>query len=344
MKRAPAVESANGSEHLLEIENLEVLFPSRRGVVRAVRGVSLTVDPGQTVGLVGESGSGKSVMALSVLGIVPAPGRIIGGDIRWKGRSLLEKENRPYASEVIGKSITIVFQDPMTSLNPLLTIGTQITEVLRRHVGMRRKEANERGTELLKLVGIALPERRMKQYPHEFSGGMRQRVMIAMALATDPDLLIADEPTTALDVTIQAQILELLEDIQERLGLAVLLITHDMGVVSSMCHQIAVMYAGRIVETGLTEEVFALPGHPYTFGLMESTPRLDMVTRRLRTIEGNPIDVVAPPGCSFHPRCPLQIDPCSHEVPPLLEARSGRGVACWRSFDDALKNAGTVNG
>jgi peptide/nickel transport system ATP-binding protein len=338
----PATTSAEpASRHLLEIDNLEVRFFTRRGVVQAVRQVSLTIDRGQTLGLVGESGSGKSVMSQSVLGLVQVPGRITGGDIRWKGHSLLGKKNRGYAHKVRGKDISIVFQDPMTSLNPLLTIETQITEVLKRHLHMNKKQAETRAVELLNLVGISFPQQRIKQYPHEFSGGMRQRVMIAMALASDPDLLVADEPTTALDVTIQAQILELLADIQQRLGLAVLLITHDLGVVAGLCHRMAVMYAGKIIETGPADEVFARSGHPYTYGLLQSTPRLDVVKERLLTIEGYPVDLLRPPGgCPYHPRCPLAIDRCLEEMPPLARQTTGREVACWRAFDEAIATAG----
>ena len=331
------VEASQNGSNLLEIDALEVKFFTRRGVVQAVRQVSLTIEPGQTVGLVGESGSGKSVMSQAVLGLVQVPGRITSGDIRWKGRSLLGKENRRYANKVRGKDISIVFQDPMTSLNPLLTIGTQITEVLRRHLDMSKKQADERAKELLDLVGISFPNQRMKQYPHEFSGGMRQRAMIAMALSSDPDLLIADEPTTALDVTIQAQILELIADIQERLGLTVLLITHDLGVIAEMCHRMAVMYAGKIIETGPVQEVFRQPGHPYTAGLLQSTPRLDVVKSRLTIIEGNPVDLLRPPtGCPYHPRCPLQLDQCLEEMPPTEQPFSGREVACWRGFDATI--------
>jgi peptide/nickel transport system ATP-binding protein len=329
-----AIEEPTNAAPLLEIDDLEVQFFTRRGVVQAVRGVSLTIERGQTVGLVGESGSGKSVMSQSVLGLVQVPGRITNGDIRWKGRSLLGKANRRYADTVRGKDISIVFQDPMTSLNPLLTIGTQMTEVLTRHLKLSKSQAEARATELLDLVGISFPKQRMKQYPHEFSGGMRQRVMIATALASDPDLLVADEPTTALDVTIQAQILELIADIQQRLGLAVLLITHDLGVVAGLCHRMAVMYAGKIVEGGPAAEVFKRAGHPYTSGLLQSTPRLDVVKPRLRTIEGNPVDLLHPPGgCPYHPRCPLEIDRCTQEMPPLEVHSSRREVACWRAFD-----------
>jgi peptide/nickel transport system ATP-binding protein len=337
-------ERATGAEgHLLEIEGLEVKFFTRRGTVQAVRGVSLSIDRGETVGLVGESGSGKSVMSQTLLGLVQIPGRITDGDIRWKGRSILGRENRRYADKVRGKEISIVFQDPMTSLNPLLTVETQICEVLKRHLKMSKKQAHERATELLNLVGISFPSQRLKQHPHEFSGGMRQRVMIAMALASDPDLLVADEPTTALDVTIQAQILELIADIQQRLGLAVLLITHDLGVVAGLCHKMAVMYAGKIVETGPADEVFALPGHPYTWGLLQSTPRLDVVKERLRTIEGNPVDLLRPPrGCPYHPRCPLEIQQCVEEMPPLEHHMSRREVACWRAFDKTLTGVQTT--
>jgi peptide/nickel transport system ATP-binding protein len=323
---------------LLEIDRLEVTFFTRRGLVQAVRGASINVHRGETLGLVGESGSGKSVMSQTILGLVHEPGRITGGDVRWKGRSLLGPAQRAYADAVRGKEIAIVFQDPMTSLNPLLTVGTQITEVLRRHLNMRKKAALERAMELLDLVGISFPQQRIKQYPHEFSGGMRQRVMIAMALAGDPELLIADEPTTALDVTIQAQILELIADIQARLGLSVLLITHDLGVVAGLCHRMAVMYAGKIVEAGPAEDVFSEAGHPYTVGLLSSTPRVDVVRPRLVTIEGNPVDLSKPPpACPYHPRCPLATDRCSREMPPLEEHRAGREVACWYAFDHRLR-------
>jgi peptide/nickel transport system ATP-binding protein len=338
------VQDPHTTGHLLEIDNLEVRFFTRRGVVQAVRQVSLTIDKGETLGLVGESGSGKSVMSQSLLGLVQIPGRITGGDIRWKGRSILGRENRRYADKVRGKEISIVFQDPMTSLNPLLTVGTQIVEVLKRHLGMSKKQAEERAAELLDLVGISFPRQRMKQHPHEFSGGMRQRVMIAMALASDPDLLVADEPTTALDVTIQAQILELLADIQQRLGLAVLLITHDLGVVAGLCHRMAVMYGGKIIETGPANEVFDHSGHPYTYGLLQSTPRLDIVKERLRTIEGNPVDLLNPPrGCPYHPRCPLEVEQCK-EMPPLELHMSRREVACWRAFDKAISGAEATTG
>ncbi|MBW3663885.1 MAG: ABC transporter ATP-binding protein [Actinobacteria bacterium] len=319
---------------LLEVEGLEVSFFTRRGVVQGVRGASFTLARGETLALVGESGSGKSVTSKAILGLVDLPGRITGGDIRWKGHSLLGKKGAAYGRKVRGKEISIVFQDPMTSLNPLLTVGTQISEPLRFHRGMSKKAAWERGVELLDLVGISFPRQRMKQHPHEFSGGMNQRVIIAMALASEPEFLIADEPTTALDVTIQAQILELLAELQRELDLAVLLITHDLGVVAGLCQRVAVMYAGRIVETGPIDEIFDDPGHPYTRGLLRSTPRLDNVLPRLESIPGSPPDLRAPPsGCAFHPRCPLAIDLCVDEDPLLEFHAADRKVACHRAFE-----------
>jgi peptide/nickel transport system ATP-binding protein len=326
------------AEHLLEVEDLHVEFLTQRGTVQAVRGVSYHIDRGETLGLVGESGSGKSVASQAVLGLIELPGRISRGDIRWKGRSLLGRENRKYAESIRGKELAVVFQDPMTSLNPLFTVGMQLAEVARHHLRLSRRQANERAVELLDLVGISFPRQRAKQYPHELSGGMRQRVMIAMTLACEPELLIADEPTTALDVTIQAQVLELIADLQSRLGLAVLLITHDLGVVAGLCHRLQVMYAGRLVERGDTADVFARPGHPYTVGLLRSTPRLDVVTPRLLAIDGTPPDLRRPPpGCPFHPRCPLAVERCRDEVPPMVafEGNEDREAACFKAFEDA---------
>jgi oligopeptide/dipeptide ABC transporter ATP-binding protein len=328
-------KEAKPYDHLLEVEDLSVSFFTRRGTVNAVRGVSFHVDKGETLGLVGESGSGKSVTSQSVLGMTELPGRITGGDIRWKGTSLIAgKKGAKYAESVRGKEIAVVFQDPMTSLNPLFTVGMQITEVLRYHLHMSKRDAMERAVDLLDLVGISFPRQRVKQYPHEFSGGMRQRVMIAIALACEPELLIADEPTTALDVTIQAQILELLSDLQSRLGLAVILITHDLGVVAGLCHRVQVMYGGRLVEDGPAKELFHEPSHPYTAGLLRSTPRLDVVMPRLTAIEGAPPDMLRPPqGCAFHPRCPLAIEKCREVAPPLDPVRIGRKAACYRPFE-----------
>jgi peptide/nickel transport system ATP-binding protein len=329
----PAPEGVLATGPLLEVEDLRVDFFTRRGVVQAVREVSFSLERGETLGVVGESGSGKSVMAQTLLGLVELPGKITGGDVRWKGQSLVHKADSTL-SRVRGKEIAMVFQDPMTSLNPLFTVGTQIAEVVRRHLGVGKRAAFERAVELLDLVGIANPQARVKQYPHEMSGGMRQRVLIAMALACDPELLVADEPTTALDVTIQAQILELVADIQERLGLAVLLITHDLGVVAGLCDRVAVMYSGKLVEIGGADELFETPAHPYTAGLLNSTPRLDLVMPRLVSIEGSPPDLVNPPsGCPFAARCPLAITQCLETMPPMQSYDGGRRAACWRPFE-----------
>jgi len=315
---------------LLQIDNLRVHFTTRSGVVRAVRGVTLHINRGETLGLVGESGSGKSVTFQSVLGLITAPGKIVGGDIRWKGRSLLGRQNAATLRRVRGKEISMIYQDPMTSLNPVFTVGTQIKEVLRHHLGMNRRQARQRAVELLTLVNISAPEKRLHQYPYEFSGGMRQRVMIAMALACEPELLIADEPTTALDVTIQAQILELLADLQHRLNLSVVLITHDLGVVAQLCHRVAVMYGGEIQEVGPAEEIFERPIHPYTQGLLRATPRLDQVVERMVAIDGTPPDLISPlPGCAFASRCQHATDGCSHRRTGLSDYEENRQVSCW---------------
>ena len=327
--------SRNGhaAEALLEVEDLEVCFFTRRGVVQAVRGTSFDIARGETVGLVGESGSGKSVTSLAILGLIELPGKITGGDVRWKGQSLVDSAGLKRIRQIRGKELAVVFQDPMTSLNPLFTIRSQIGEVLRHHLGMSRKRAEERVVELLDLVGIPTPRERAKAYPHELSGGQRQRVMIAMALACEPELLIADEPTTALDVTIQAQVLELIGDIQKQLGLAVLLVTHDLGVVAGICNRVVVMYGGKIMERGSAVDVFERPGHPYTAGLLRSTPRLDLVQHRLTGIDGSPPNMIEPPpGCPFTPRCPIAFDRCA-EPPRFFPSRNGREVACWRAYD-----------
>ena len=314
---------------LLEIEELEVHFTTRSGIVEGARGVTFHVDQGETLGLVGESGSGKSVTAQAVMGLITVPGDIVAGDIRWKGQSLLAPGGRRTLLKVRGKEISMIFQDPMTSLNPVFSIGTQICEVLQHHLKMTKQQARTRAIELLDLVDIPAPERRLKQYPHEFSGGMRQRVMIAMALACEPELLIADEPTTALDVTIQAQILELLADLQERLNLSVIMITHDLGVIAQLCHRVAVMYAGKIVEVGEAEETFERPGHPYTQGLLNATPRPDVVTERMVAIEGIPPNLISPqPGCAFVPRCLYAREGCAKQ-PPSTPFGDRSRVACW---------------
>jgi oligopeptide/dipeptide ABC transporter ATP-binding protein len=318
---------------ILEVDHLCVQFFTRRGRVQAVRDVSFTIARGETLGLVGESGSGKSVTAQGLLGLVELPGRITSGDVRWKGDSLVHDAERTLR-RVRGREIAMVFQDPMTSLNPLFTVGAQIAEVLRRHMHMGKRQARERAVELLDLVGIANAPQRAQQHPHEMSGGMRQRVLIAMALACEPQLLIADEPTTALDVTIQAQILELIAELQERLGLAVLLITHDLGVVAGLCDRVAVMYAGKLVEMGPAADLFARPRHPYTAGLLRSTPRLDIVLERLVSIDGAPPDLIRPPrGCPFRARCERATEECVTEMPPLESKEEGRHVACWHALD-----------
>jgi peptide/nickel transport system ATP-binding protein len=325
---------------LLEVDHLRVEFFTRRGQVQAVRDVSFHIEPGETLGIVGESGSGKSVTAQALLGLIELPGKITGGDVRWRGESLVGEGSDKVLDRVRGNEIAMVFQDPMTSLNPTFTIGFQIAEVLRRHKGMNRADAKRRVIELLDLVGIANPTQRVKQHPHEMSGGMRQRVLIAMALACEPQLLVADEPTTALDVTIQAQILELIAELQQELGLAVILITHDLGVVAGVCDRVCVMYAGRIVEQATAVELYGTPGHPYSAGLLRATPRLDEVLPRLVSIEGAPPDLLNPPtGCGFAARCPLATEQCVSESPALtVHQHEGRDrhVACWRAFDDVL--------
>jgi oligopeptide/dipeptide ABC transporter ATP-binding protein len=325
------------AEPILEVENLKVEFFTRRGTVQAVRDVSFSVRPGETLGLVGESGSGKSVTAQALLGLTELPGKITGGDVRWKGETLVGKGADKTIERIRGREIAMVFQDPMTSLNPVYTVGMQMVEVIRRHLGFDKKAARARAVELLELVGIANPAARVDQYPFEMSGGMRQRVLIAMALACEPELLIADEPTTALDVTIQAQILELIAELQERLGLAVILITHDLGVVAGLCDRVAVMYAGKLVEMASADELYARPGHPYAQGLLRSTPRLDEVLERLVAIDGAPPDLRNPPtGCSFAARCSLVTDQCRTQQPPLETKEVGRDVACWRAFEQSV--------
>ena len=319
---------------LLDVQSLQTHFSTSGGVVRAVDGVSWDVQEGETVALVGESGCGKSVSALSVMRLVAAPaGRIVGGRILFKGRDLLtlsEEEMR----RLRGREIAMIFQEPMTSLNPVLTIGRQLTEGLEIHLGMEPKAARTRAAELLSMVGISDPERRLPQYPHQFSGGMRQRMMIAMALACNPSLILADEPTTALDVTIQAQILELLKDLSRRLGVAMLIITHNLGVVARYADRVNVMYAGRIIERSTARELYANPRHPYTLGLLKSVPRLDVPRRqRLDPIEGQPPDLTRlPPGCAFGPRCAFRVERCAAEIPSLRPIDAvGHVTACWEA-------------
>jgi oligopeptide/dipeptide ABC transporter ATP-binding protein len=318
---------------LLDVRDLQTQFATSGGIVRAVDGVSWDVQAGETVALVGESGCGKSVSALSVMRLVAAPaGRIVGGEIVFKGRDLLllsEDEMR----RIRGREITMIFQEPMTSLNPVLTIGRQLTEGLEIHLGLAHDAAVRRAAELLGTVGIPDAARRLSQYPHQFSGGMRQRMMIAMALACNPALVLADEPTTALDVTIQAQILELMRDLSRRLGVAMLIITHNLGVVARYADRVNVMYAGRIIERATARELYANPRHPYTLGLLRSVPRLDEPRRaRLQPIEGQPPDLTRlPPGCAFAPRCAYRVERCV-ETPPLTPIGDpGHVTACWEA-------------
>jgi len=316
---------------LLEIEGLKTQFFTSAGTVRAVDGVDYNVEEGETVAVVGESGCGKSVTALSIMRLVAdPPGKIVEGQIRFKGTDLLslsEEEMR----QIRGRDIGMVFQEPMTSLNPVLSIGRQLTETLETHFGMSREKADERAVELLGLVGIAEPERRLAQYPHHFSGGMRQRVMIAMALACDPKLIIADEPTTALDVTIQAQILELMKNLTREMGVAMIIITHNLGVVARYADRVNVMYAGKIVESGSAKEIYHFPRHPYTLALLKSVPRLDLPRGgKLDPVDGQPPDLARLyDGCPFRPRCRFAQPACANSVPKLETVREAHWSACF---------------
>jgi oligopeptide/dipeptide ABC transporter ATP-binding protein len=318
------------AEPLLSVRDLRVQFWTRRGTIHAVNGISFDIAPGETLGIVGESGCGKSVTSLALLGILPRAGRVAGGTARFEGRDLLQLSDGELRS-VRGREIGIIFQDPMTSLNPVLTIGRQIREPLETHFGMSRKDAESRAAELLDRVGIPGAKSRLRDYPHQFSGGMRQRAMIAMALACEPKLLIADEPTTALDVTIQAQILDLLRELVREERTALIMITHDLGVVAGMCERVNVMYAGMFMETGSADQLFDAPRHPYTLGLLESIPRLDAPRKaQLKPIAGSPRDMLSPPGeCPFQPRCRFEVEQSRREVPPLAEIEPGHFVACF---------------
>jgi oligopeptide transport system ATP-binding protein len=315
---------------LLEVQNLKTQFFTQDGIVKAVDGVSFTLDRGETLGIVGESGCGKSITALSLMRLIPSPpGRIVDGQVLLDGQNVLQLSEEQ-VRHIRGNKIAMIFQDPMTSLNPVLTIGRQIGEALQLHMGMNQQQARDRTIELLRMVGIPNPERRIDQYPHQFSGGMRQRVMIAMALSCNPDVLIADEPTTALDVTIQAQILDLMRNLQRERGTAVILITHDLGVVAGMTDRINVMYAGHIMETAPTEELFSDPRHPYTLGLLKSIPRLDAERKtKLEPIRGLPPDLIdLPQRCPFLERCDFAGEICAQQMPPLREVKPGHQVAC----------------
>ena len=326
------------SEYLVDIQHERLSFFTPAGEVKALNDVSIHLNDGEVLGIVGESGSGKSVTAYSLMGLTAFPGKLVGGTIDFNGHrinDLSEKEFR----KIRGNEVSIIFQDPMTSLNPVYTIGNQIMEVILLHTDKNKEQARARAKELLELVGINEPEKRLKQYPHELSGGMRQRVMIAIALACEPKLLIADEPTTALDVTIQAQILELMMELKEKLGMAIIMITHDRGVVASMCDKIAVMYAGRIVEYGTTDDIFYNPKHEYTKGLLKSIPRLDAKEHeRLVPIEGTPIDLLNPPaGCPFAPRCSNCMKICLREMAPVTTFDDVHYTQCWMNQKEQME-------
>lgn len=318
------------SQYLVDIKNERLSFFTPAGEVKALNDVTIHLNEGEVLGIVGESGSGKSVTAYSLMGLTAYPGRLIGGTLEFNGHKVHEM-NEKQMQKIRGNEVSIIFQDPMTSLNPVYTIGNQIKEAILLHTNKSKKEAEARAIELLELVGINEPKKRLKQYPHELSGGMRQRIVIAMALACEPKLLIADEPTTALDVTIQAQILELMMELKDKLGMAIIMITHDLGVVASMCERIAVMYAGRIIEYGTTDDIFYNPKHEYTKGLIRSIPRLDTKEKeRLVPIEGNPIDLLNPPaGCPFAPRCDSCMKICLREMPPVSYFDDVHYTQCW---------------
>jgi peptide/nickel transport system ATP-binding protein len=322
------------AEPLLEVRDLKVQFPTEDGLVKAVDGVSFSIERGQTLGVVGESGSGKSVTFLTVMGLINRKSAQVEGEVIFQGQNLLTVDQDDLR-DIRGRGIGMVFQDPMTSLHPFYRVGDQIVEAIKSHKDVNNDEAMEMTIEMLRRVGMPRPDERAKQYPHEFSGGMRQRAMIAMGLVLSPDLLIADEPTTALDVTVQAQILELIDRLKEELNVGVVLITHDLGVVSDVSEHVMVMYAGRAVEFGRKEQVFEKPLHPYTWGLLESIPLITGRTDRLIPIEGSPPSLInVPPGCPFHPRCPHRFEPCDKDVPELKDRGGGHPDACHLTIED----------
>jgi len=329
------------SEKILEIQDERLSFFTPAGEVKALNGVSFTMNQGDVLGIVGESGSGKSVTAYSIMGLTAYPGKLVGGKVWFNGHQIDQMTEKEFR-KIRGNEVSIIFQDPMTSLNPVYTIGNQIVEVILLHTNKTKKEAWDRAKELLELVGINEPERRLKQYPHELSGGMRQRVMIAIALACEPKLLIADEPTTALDVTIQAQILELMQDLRKKLGMSIIMITHDLGVVASMCEKIAVMYAGHIVEYGTTDEIFYNPQHEYTKGLINSIPKLNATEQARRApSEGAPVGLLNPPaGCPFAPRCKSCMKVCLREMPPRTELSDTHYTYCWLRQKEEFEKGG----
>jgi dipeptide transport system ATP-binding protein len=320
----------NDQEVVLHVEDLQVVFKTYGGTVQAVRGASFDLYKGETLAIVGESGCGKSVTSNAIMGLIPTPpGTVSAKNIKFKNKDLARMSKREYRS-IQGKDISMIFQDPMTALNPTLTIGEQLTEGLKTHKKLSSTEAKKKAIEMLSLVGLSNPEERLKQYPHQFSGGMRQRIVIAIALICEPELLIADEPTTALDVTIQAQILELFAEIQQRTGVSIILITHDLGVVAKIADRIAVMYAGKVIEIGTKRDIFYNPQHPYTKGLLNSVPRLDLKEEELQPIEGTPPDLFAPPpGCAFAARCPNAMVVCNNVQPEVTSLSDVHQVSCW---------------
>jgi oligopeptide/dipeptide ABC transporter ATP-binding protein len=332
------------TEPLLRVSDLHTRFFTDDGVVQAVNGVSFDLHEGESLGIVGESGCGKTMTALSIMGLVPEPGRVTGGEIRFRGEDLLRKRAEDMR-DIRGRDIAMIFQDPLSSLNPVLRNGFQIEEAITAHRDVPRGQAQRQAVDLLRKVRVQAPEARANDYPHQLSGGMRQRTMIAMGLANEPALLIADEPTTALDVTVQAQILELLRDLNRELGTAIVMITHNLGVVAGLCSRVIVMYAGQIVEEGPVDEIFERPQHPYTWALLRSVPRIDAVRHeRLRSIEGLPPDLVQPPsGCRFHPRCPFRVDRCFADEPPLEVVGPGQRAACWVTMDRAYADMGAAD-
>jgi oligopeptide transport system ATP-binding protein len=325
---------------MLEVKDLRTSFFTGAGEVKAVNGVSFNLEKGKVLGIVGESGSGKSVTAYSIMQILEKTGKIVGGSVKFNGQELVGAGEKVMKT-IRGNKISIIFQDPMTSLNPTYTIGHQLMEAIILHTDRNKKQAYERAVEMLRLVNVNEPEKRMNQYPYEFSGGMRQRVMIAMALACEPDVLIADEPTTALDVTIQAQILELMQSLQQELGMAIIMITHDLGVVAQMCDEVIVMYAGSICEQGTADEIFYNPKHEYTKGLMRSIPTVDNDGERLQPITGTPIDLLnMPKGCPFAPRCEAAMKICLRERCERMEINEDHAAACWMNVKEAMEKEG----
>lgn len=327
------------SKYILEVKDLHTTFKTDKGEVHAVNGINFNLEPGKTLGIVGESGSGKSVSAYSIMQILADNGRISSGEVLYKGENIVGWDKKKMA-EFRGKCCSIIFQDPMTSLNPVFSVGYQLEEAILLHTNRTKKEAKARAIEMLTLVGVNEPEKRVKQYPHELSGGMRQRVMIAMALACEPDILIADEPTTALDVTIQAQILELMQDLQKKMGMAIIMVTHDLGVIASMCDEIIVMYGGRVCERGTADDIFYRPAHEYTKGLLRSIPTSDNNGERLVPIGGTPINLLnMPQGCAFCPRCDEAMKICLTQVPEEIRISDTHLASCFMNIKQAMQAA-----